>query len=173
MFGSGQPPAQQTKVATKVRTSDLPPPSEGTGKNAGKPFDIGAGQPPPRGPTQQLVLSRPPQTSSGGRGGGPGKLFTFGTAWLPGPPTPQEAAAMPSDTHLYSATVRDLQLDWTPSTRIRKINLPANQKDQDKSKTAIGKLLVRRIKTCHESIFVLFIFDLVFKITFKIMPKQK
>lgn len=89
VFGLGQLPAHQTKT--------------------GKPFDIGAGQAPPHGLPQQQALPRLPQTSPGTRGVAPGKPFTFGAARLSGSPTPKEAAAVQSNTPLYSVTVWDLK----------------------------------------------------------------
>ena len=44
----------------------------------------------------------------------------------------------------------DIQLDWTPSRRTQKINLPANQKGYDNSETTIRKLSARRIQICFD-----------------------
>ena len=59
-------------------------------------------------------IVRLPRISPGACGGEPEKLFAFGTMRLPGSPTPQEAAAVPSDTPLCSVAVRDLECEETP-----------------------------------------------------------
>ena len=43
----------------------------------------------------------------------------------------------------------NIQLDWTPSRRTQKINLPTNQKGYDNSETTVGKLSARRIQICR------------------------
>ena len=47
-----------------------------------------------------------------------------------------------------------VQLDWTPSTSRRKINLPANQKGYDESDTTDEKLSARRIQIQIEATLI-------------------
>ena len=87
VFGSGQLPAHQAKEE--------------------EPFDIGAGQVFPHGPTLQQVLPRLPHINPGVRGGGQGNLFVFGTTRPLGSSTSGEAVTVMCDTPLCNVTVRD------------------------------------------------------------------
>ena len=71
-----------------------------------------------------------------------------------------------SSAKIYTIFV---QLDWTPITRTRKINLSANRKSYDESETIIGKLSVMGIQICLVQ-FVKVILTSVFKITLKHCP---
>ena len=66
-----------------------------------------------------------------------------------------------------------IQLDCSPSRRIRKINSRINRKGYNKSKTAYGKLLARRIQFCCIYFCPMHFLSLFFEITFHIMPEQK
>ena len=68
-----------------------------------------------------------------------------------------------------------LQYSWIGPPvcrRTRKINLPVNQKGYGKPETTYEKLSARRIQICRVYFCVIH-FRLFFKITFKIMLKQK
>ena len=66
----------------------------------------------------------------------------------------------------------DLQLDSTPSTQTRKINLSVMRKAYDKLEITYGKLWARRTQICWVYFCVVH-FHLFFKITFQIMAEQK
>ena len=57
-------------------------------------------------------------------------------------------------------------LDWTPSTYTQTINLPANRKGCDKSKTTYEKLSARRIQIFFDYFCKIHFFTSFFQITF-------
>ena len=74
---------------------------------------------------------------------------------------------------IYVCIKRQLQLDWTPGARTRNINLPSKQKGYSEFETTYEKLSARRIQIFRVYYFCVIQSSPLFKITFKIMPKQK
>ena len=71
-----------------------------------------------------------------------------------------------------SSCDRDVQIDWTPSKRTHKINIPKKRKGCNKSETTNAKLLTRRIQI-YCIFFVWSIFGLSLFKHVKTGPKQK
>ena len=66
-----------------------------------------------------------------------------------------------------------VQLSLTPSTRTRKINLPANQKGYDNSETTIGKFSARRIQIFQVPFSMIIFWSLIFLNKWKDGPNKK